>query len=221
MVLLSIVFLKENPLSPRTTITALLCGAALSANAQVVYSNVNATYTLNPAGGSFNWTAIPNGAEQTIDFVGMSPAFKVGAGTGFSTGTSIISYDVTAVNPVGSLSMVLQGNVIDFGRITYTTTVTSGSTTLATFTGTILGDSYTGGVDGAFTLPLNLSFSAGSSSFTVTNSFSLDINGQSLPSTSIATLGLVEQNLRPVPEPATLSALGLGALALIRRRRMR
>lgn len=206
-------------MSTRVVLTTFLACAAIAAQAQVTYSNISANYTLNPAGGTFSWSAFPAGPSQTIDFVGASPAFKIGAGTGFSTGTASISYDVTPTLSIGSIVMILQGNVADFGRINYTTTITQGSNTLMTISGQILGDAYTGGTDGAFTTPLTAAFVPTTQPFTVTNTFTLDINGQSLPSSSLATLSIVEQNLRPVPEPASLAALGLGAIAILRRRR--
>src|SRR4051812_13136088 len=67
-----------------------------AAQAQTVFSAISASYTLNPGAVTRNWTVAQNQPPMTIDFIGNAPAFKVGAGTSFSTGTSTITYNVVS-----------------------------------------------------------------------------------------------------------------------------
>lgn len=198
---------------------AALAAFAVAAQAQTTFSNVNATYSLNPSGGPFNWIVTPNLPPMTIDFTQNAPAFKVGDSTGFSDGTSTITYDVTSSVAISSMDLVLQGNVQDFGRIQWEASAATGSGSLGAMAASILGGSYTNGANGAFTAVYHFQFSQAVTSFSFSETFNLDVNGQSLPTTSVATLGTVENNFNPVPEPASLAALGLGGLALLRRRR--
>jgi hypothetical protein len=196
----------------------VLCAASAVASAQVTFSNISASYQLNPGSVGGNWISSPNGAAGTIDFTGGAPAFKVGDSTSFSTGTSTISYDVTATNAIGSITWVLQGDVEDFGRVNYTFDVSNGSGSIGSSTGSVLGASYGGGANGAYTKVVTVNFT-GSTAFHVTTTLASDVNGQNLPSTSIALVGTVENNLNPVPEPASIAGLCIGAAALLRRRR--
>jgi hypothetical protein len=196
-----------------------LCAVSGIASAQVTFSNVVAPYTLNPGSVTTNWIVNQNGPAGTIDFSGGAPAFKVGDSTPYSTGTSSINYDVTSTAPISSITWTMQGDVEDFGRVQYVLSASNGSGSLGSNSGSILGVSYNGGVNGAFTRVLTLTLSQAVTSFHVTTTLNSDINNQGLPSTSVALVGLVENNMNPVPEPATLAALGLGAIALIKRRR--
>ena len=199
---------------------ALLVAGVVAAQAQTTYSSISATYTLNPGSVSTNWLVSQNNPPMTIDFLQNAPAFKVGDSTGFSTGSSTIQYNVSSTIAISGLDLILQGDVQRFGRIQWTSTAFSGAGGLGSMAAAILGSSYSGGADGAFTNIYHLEFAQAVTNFTVLQTFALDINGQSLPSTSVATLGLVENNFYPaVPEPASCAVLGIGALALLRRRR--
>lgn len=198
---------------------ALLAALAVGAYAQTTYSNVNAAYNLTPGVGPINWIVTQNVPPMTIDFTQNAPAFKVGDSTGFSAGNSTITYDVTSAVAITSMDLLLQGNVQDFGRIQWEASATGGAGSLGTISGSILGASYTGGANGAFTNVYHLEFSQAVTSFSISETFGLDVNEQTLPTTSIATLGTVENNFAAVPEPASMAILGMGALALLRRRR--
>jgi hypothetical protein len=200
---------------------ALIAGTAAAlqaAYAQANFTVVNAYYTLNSS-GPFAFNVSPNTPAMTIDFIPTAPAFKVGDSTGFSSGVGTIIYTVTSAVPIFGIDMVIQGNVQQWGQIHWTETAESGNTNLGSISGMWRGSSYAGGVDGAFTQTAHLDFSMGVTQFKVKKTFDIDIAGQTLPSDSIATVSLIEQNLTPVPEPASIVAMGLGAAALLRRRR--
>ncbi len=206
-------------MSAKALLISVLAAGAVAAQAQVVFSNISASYTLNPGPSTFAWQTFPDSTAGIIDFVSTADPFKVGAGTGYSTGTSTVSYSVTSTLPITSITMVLQGSVFHSGGVNYLTTVSDNVGSLGSVSGLIQGSDF-GGVDGAFTLPLTINFSRAVTSFDVQNMFAIDINGNSLPSESIASIGLIEQNMRTtVPEPASLAAIGLGLAAFLRKRR--
>lgn len=203
----------------RTVLPVIVGGACAVANAQVTFSNISATYSLTPGSGTINWIVNGNGPAMTIDFMQNAPAFKVGDSTTFSTGTSRITFDVTSAVPIFGIDLLIQGNVQDFGRVQFSESASDGSGALGSVSSSVLGASWAGGVNGAFTNTYHIAFNRGVTSFSVVKGFDLDINGQGLPSSSVAGVSLVEQNMSPVPEPASLAALGFGAAALLRRRR--
>ncbi len=192
-----------------------------AAHAQFAFSNISATYSMTPSSGTINWIVNQNASAMTIDFTGNAPPFKVGDSTGFSTGTSTITYNVTSTAAITSVDLTLEGDVELFGRVQYTEAVTSGANNLGSLSGSVLGSSYSGGTDGAFTRVLHLNFSQSATSFSVSQTLASDINGQGLPSTSVALVGTVEQNFRAVPEPASIACLAFGLGALVRLRRKR
>lgn len=200
---------------------ALIAGSAAiiqAAYGQATFSVVNAYYTLNSS-GPFSFNVVPNTSAMTIDFIPTAPAFKVGDSTSFTSGVATIIYNVTSAVPIFGIDMVIQGDVQQWGEINWTETAEFGNINLGSMSGAIRGSAYSGGADGAFTQVTHLTFSQGVTQFKIKKTFDMDIAGQSIPSQSVATIGLIEQNLSPVPEPASMVALGIGAVALIRRRR--
>lgn len=196
---------------------ALVSVAGL-AHGQISFSSIAATYSLTPGTGSIAWVIHQNQPPGSIDFTQNAPAFKVGDHTGISSGTSSITYNVTSTAPVTSIDLLLQGDVQDFGRIQYGESINGGS--LGSVTGSILGASYTGGTNGEYTRLVHLDFTQAVTAFSVTQTLTADVNGQTLPSTSVASVGIVEQNFA-VPEPTTIAGIALGVAALARRKKNR
>jgi len=207
--------------SLRAALSLALIGAFGLAGAQVNFSNISATYSMNAGSGTIDWIVNADGTAMTVDFTQNAPAFKVGDSTTFTDGTSRITYDVSGNTPISGIDLLIQGDVEDFGRIDFTESASDAGGSLGSIGDSILGASYSGGANGAFSNVYHLAFSQAVTTFSVTKTFSMDINQESLPSSSLALVGTVEQDLTPVPEPASLAALGIGALALLRRRALR
>lgn len=203
----------------RLALVALGVVAAPAAFAQYTFSLVTASYSLQN-GGTFNFNTFTNTSAGQIDFVPGAPPFKVGDSTGFPSGTAAIIYNVTSAVAVTGIQLVLQGSVTDFGHINFSEFAEdSNGNALGSISGSVVGASYTGGTNGAFTRTLTLTFDHPVFTFKVKKFFDMDISNQTLPSSSIASIGLIEQNMVPVPEPASMAALALGLGTIISRRR--
>lgn len=205
----------------RLALVAVAAAGVQAAQAQAAFSLVSAYYTLDSS-GPFNFTFVPNGPAMTVDFLSAAPAFKVGDSTTFGSGTATIIYNVVSQVPIIGIDLTFQGNVNQFGEINYTETAETGLTTnLGVISGVRRGSAYAGGLDGAFTVTQHLTFSQAVTTFKVKKSFDLDIGPNRPPSTSLAEVNFVEQNLTPVPEPATMGILAVGALGYLARRKKR
>jgi len=124
-------------------------------------------------------------------------------------------------------SMTLSGPGVYTGHtftleITFTAPVTITGGNPTTFTAQLLGAVNNAGNGGA-----QISFSAPNQTFnwanaTETGSFTLHMNNVAVNPGQVASVtGYIIGDAQPVPEPATMAVLGLGALTAIRRRRAR
>lgn len=193
-----------------------LAGVLQFAGAQV-FTLQAAYYTLDSS-GPFNFNYQPNDGALTVDFTPTAPAFKVGDSTGYSSGTATIIYTVNSPVPILGIDLVLQGNVIEWGEINYTEIAEAGAMSLGSISGQVVG-SMRGGTDGAFSIVDHLDFNQAVQQFKVKKTFDIDIAPEMAPSTSLANVSVIEQNMDPVPEPASLAAIGVGLAALLARKR--
>jgi hypothetical protein len=205
-----------------TRLSALAVLACLTplARANYLWNVIQSDVAFSPSGsGNIPYT-ISGPNDSKIDFnFGAVPVF-IGDGTGRNAAIATILYEVNTNDQpaVGAIGMVINYTVFEKGRIGWTETVEDdGGNVVGVATGSFLGSSYSGGADGSFSFNGVLNFSRALNRFKVKKSFFLDTGDAGNPTTSIAAVGLVEQNL--VPEPTTIAAIGFGLAALAARRR--
>ena len=215
----------------RITVTAVLLSAVACASAQsFVYSNLTSADVglvglsgaglLTVGGGPIG----PAGTNSLIDFFPTSLA--VGDGTGISNKALLFDYNVLASAQMGGIGVVLSGTLGGAGRVTFTEIVFdpsnvqianfSNSFTIAGTTNVrgsfqLVGNTYTYTDNQAFTLP--------QTAYRVEKRMSVSVPDNFVPAKDFASIGLIEQNQQPVPEPATMLGLAIGAIGIFARRR--
>lgn len=211
------------------TSTRLIGLAALTviggtASAQMIYSNVTATVAFIPSGGGNIPYALSGAQNEMISFDAGSIPVTVGGNTQNSVAVINIVYEVDASRAfaVPGIGMRIEGAIADFGRISWSEIVEDLDNSLRVVgrgDGVFKGASYAGGQNGGISFDNTIPFDYSVTHFKVKKTFTLDIGGQQPPSSSMASIRLIKQTM--IPEPATFAALGLGLgmLALLRRRR--
>ena len=203
---------------------SLCVGAAVYAQmalASISYNVLQATISYQN-GDSNTLDSVVNG--NTITFTSPS-TMKVGGDAwtndGHAAADITIIYTVESDVAIHGIDLSFSGEVQNFASLGYSELVESWSpgggagSVFASTSGLFKGDGLPGGSDGAFTQTTTLNFDP-VFSYKVKKTFSLhdlDLN----PELSFARLDSVEQTA--VPEPASMTALALGGLGLLARRR--
>ena len=196
-------------------------GLAWASHAQIVYSNVIATVAFTPEGfEQIEWVT-EGSMNEVISFLAGEVPVIVGDATEHTTATVNILYEAHANFPMADLGLFIQGEVQEWGRITWTEIVedmNNGNEVIGMASGMFLGAQHQGGVNGPINFSEQLTFSNSSTHIKVKKAFILDIAGQELPTDTMAAISLIEQNF--IPEPASFLAVG-GALLVMGLRRRR
>ena len=197
--------------SIRATLVLSLLVAAVAAHADLTYSNIDATITFEDNSVS-NLNVLQSG--NSLTFTAGSDLMYVDNVSGPHTFATInISYDATSnSDPINELNLLFTGATGGNGAVDYNEQVFDMSQVLlSSVSGTKSGDA-------AFIQSDDLTFE-GQTAYHVEKTFILRLGPLPLgvPTTSFASIGLIEQNA--VPEPASMGALAIGALGLLARRR--
>lgn len=201
--------LAMNRLSRVGLVSVAALGLSAASQA-IVFSNINMTFT--PVGlGAGSSTVI---SASDIDF--FTPNFQVGdfmfgpARVGVLT----LTYEATDVNAMNCMIFTLLGSVGGSGQIQVSEVIEDMNTP------GIIGSLPNTVINNNSQLPAswNINFTRGSTHIKVKK----DILISAEPDTNaldFARVGLIEQTIKTVPEPATIAAIGMGLAALMGRRR--
>ena len=192
------------------TVLAIL-GPAFLAHASINYSNIVATVTFED-NTTENLTVVQG--SNSLDIFASGTPMSVGQGTNHTSAVVDVSYDASSTTSINQIGLLFTGFTSGTGTINYDEKVfdSGGVNLLSEASGTKSNNN-------AFVQNDTLSFS-GTDAIHVEKTFTLDLGNQpGIFVGNFASVGLIEQNA--VPEPASMTALAIGGLGLLARRRRR
>ncbi len=199
---------------------ALLAMSAVGAQAAIVYSNITAKIVFNTGETDTIIPTVDGAGNIKIDFTPNLLPWKVGNGAlPRSSATITILYTAKSDTLVNQVDLIFAGTAHNYGVIDYGEFIEdSGSTFLGSVEGKLLGGSLAGGSNALQNVHESIVFSQAVYEYKVKKTFELSLVNTPFVE-SYASIGFIEQNANPVPEPATMGALAVGAMGLLARRR--
>ena len=192
--------------------------AAQAAHAAINYDVLQATISYNN-GDTYNLVA-KHPTPLSIQFGGGAVGQFEPAGHDAAVITII--YTVTSTQALDQLKFNVIGGAFNLGQVDYSEIVEkwspdSGSgSILASYSGNFKGSGFAGGSDDSFNNFVTLNFTEPVFSYKVKKTFTLlDFDPVHLTSGA----GITQINQTSVPEPASMTALAIGGLALLAKRR--
>lgn len=201
----------------RSGLIIVLVSGAVASQA-VTFSNVIIQAPPLSSGSSF--TTLGNSISL------FAPNAIVGDGQVLRQGTLFMQYDATNIGPAMIANQVginLAGVCLGSGTIYFTEMIIELDSAGNEVSGNIGSITHVFNSSSSAIWSDTINFSRPVLNFRAKKSFTL-VAPDTNPGTAVndlAAVATVNQNIQVVPEPATMTALGLGALALIRRRRAR
>lgn len=177
-----------------------------------------------------------NTSNGQIDFFPGAPGLVAGDSSGVGFRSYSFTYQVGAPSPVGAVGLVVLGTLGGTGRISmqediFRVNADNSETLISTIANTVFVNGTTEAhgifnlVGSNFTYSDNTPVVPNLVNYKVKKSFFLQVTDWGTqnfnPAVDFASISLIQQNHQPVPEPATIATLAIGALAFARRRRRR
>jgi hypothetical protein len=204
----------------RLSLISAVAIAAQMASAAVNYNVLQATVAYNN-GDSETLTSNVNG--NTISFTNGTPMLVGNGGVaGHDAALVTIIYTATSDGPLTGVNLDFSGVATNLGQVNFSELVenwnsSSGAgTVIGSASGAYNGSGLNGGSDSPFSDSQSIVFSTPVNSYLVKKTFTL-LDLDSTPTNSSAQLDSVDQTA--VPEPATMTALVIGGLGLLARRK--
>lgn len=212
----------------RSALISVAFAAAVAAHATVTFSNITFSGSNTLPSGTLTSGASVTTLGNALTFSTPNARVGIGAATGITDGLVLLQYDakVNGGGAVGSVAWsvdtLIQGFLLGSGTLSFTEDVIEldslgneiNPSTPIGHLSTTWTSSTPGGIWGG---TINLSKQV--AQIRVKKSFYLDASIDSPAPLDRSVLGQVNQSINVVPEPGTWAALGLGAAALLRRRR--
>jgi hypothetical protein len=199
----------------RTLSCLSVIACCVAAQAQFVFSNMQATYDVELVATSVPWNVSQNSGEGWVHFTDSTPAYQTRPDFVSTANHSSITYDVVSPTPISSMNFTFTSDVSWYGLITVNHEIFANGTMIGILNTARIGPNLTGGgVLGVRTISLTVDFSQAVTEFSVVDSFNLE----NFAGGNYAHLISVEHNYAPVPEPMTFLGLSLGGFAMLVRR---